>query len=100
MTLTFENQKSINLILTTLLLIGCLFFQNSIISYKLVYILQISIIFFFYFQFSIIKIDKGILLFNLIILSSLFFQFDKTFIYLFLICFLNIFFNFNNLNKI
>jgi len=100
MTFTYDNQKNINLILTTLAITGCLFFQNSIVSYKLVYILQILIIFFFYFQFSIIKIDKSILLLNLIILSSLFFQFDKTFIYLFLICFLNIFSNFKNLNKI
>ena len=96
----FKYQNYINSIFLVLFIAGFSFFNNSFISFKLIYALQILIVFFFYFQYKKIKIEKNILLLNLIILICLFYKFDKSYIYLFLICILNIFFNFKGMDKI
>ena len=99
--ITFANYKNnINLIFVVLSLVGYFFLNNSFVSFKLVYILQILVIFFFYFQYKKIQINKGILVLNLIILICLFYKFDKSYVYLFLICILNTFFNFKDMDKI
>ena len=96
----FKYQNYINSIFLVLFIAGFSFFNNSFISFKLIYVLQILIVFFFYFQYKKIKIEKNILLLNLIILICLFYKFDKSYIYLFLICILNVFFNFRGIDKI
>jgi hypothetical protein len=96
----FKYQNYINSIFLVLFIAGFSFFNNSFISFKLIYVLQILIVFFFYFQYKKIKIEKNILLLNLIILICLFYKFDKSYIYLFLICILNVFFNLRGIDKI
>ena len=94
------NQNTLNLILTSLIFLGSFFFQSSVISFKIIYAFQVLIIFYFFIKYSGIKIDKQIVILNLAVLSLIFFKFDKSYIYLILICFLNTIFTFDKINRI
>ncbi len=94
------QENTLNLILISIIFLGSFFFENSIISFKLIYVLQILIIFYFLIKYSKIKIDKKIIFLNFIVLTIVFFKFDKSYVYLILICFLNTFFFLNKIKNI
>lgn len=94
------QQNIINLTLISIIFLGTFFFQNSVISFKFIYALQITIVLYFLTKYSKIKIDKPILILNLGVLSLIFFNFDKSYIYLILICFLNTIFTFDKIKQI
>lgn len=94
------RQNTFNLILISVIFIGSFFFQNSLISFKIIYAIQIVIIFYLLMKYSEIKIDRNILILNLAVLSIFFFKFDKSFIYLIFICLLNAIFALNNIKQV
>ena len=95
-----NTNHRLDYLLIFLFFIGVFFFQNSFVSFKIIYATQILIILFFLVKYSNFSYNKKILILNLLGLSLLFYEFDKSYVYLFLICFLNIFFNLKNINKI
>ena len=94
------KQNNLNLILISFIFLGSFFFQSSIISFKIIYALQALIIFFFFIKYSEVKIHKQIIILNMGVLSLIFFNFDKSYIYFILICFLNAIFTFDKIKRI
>ena len=94
------QQNVIDLTLISVIFLGSFFFSNSVISFKFIYAFQIIIILYFLTKYSKIKIDKTIVILNLGILSLIFFNFDRSYIYLILIGFLNAIFTFDKIKRI
>lgn len=94
------NENILNLTLVLLIFFGSFFFHSSLISFKIIYAYQSLIILYFFFKFSGIKIDKQIVILNLLVLTLFFFKLDKSYIYLILICVLSTFFSFDKIKRI
>jgi hypothetical protein len=64
--INFKSQQNIvDLILIFVIFLGSFFFQSSLISFKLIYALQIIIILYFLIKYSKINIDRKIVILNL-----------------------------------
>ena len=94
------QENSINLILISIFFLGSFFFQSSLISFKFIYAFQIIVIFYFLIKYSEIKINKKIIFLNLAVLSLIFFNFDKSYVYLVLLCSLNAIFTLGKIKQI